>query len=118
VDRNTYGIFANGSRSTGTLSAHVRDSVVAYNMFHGITAYSTPGQSTTSVTVDRTSSLLNLAGVRAQGTPSFVTVGNSTIMSNIGGLSTDAGGHIVSYQNNQIIGNLADGSPTSVATPR
>jgi hypothetical protein len=100
------------------LSVHVRDSVVAHNKFYGITAYSAPGQSTTSVTVDRTSSLLNLVGLRAQGTPSFITIGNSTVTSNIMGLSTEASGNIISFQNNQVSGNVSNGSPTSVATPR
>jgi hypothetical protein len=41
-------------------------------------------------------------------------VGNSTISSNGTGLNSVSGGHILSYQNNQLKGNISDGAATGV----
>ena len=114
VEDNTYGIFANGTGSTGVIIVQVKDSVVSNSAFNGISAYTAAGQSTVSMTVDRSSSLLNGAdGILAQGSPAYVVLGNSTVMSNILGLHP-AGGTILSYQNNQLTGNATDGAPTGV----
>jgi hypothetical protein len=114
VEGNTYGIFAVGTGSTGVIIVHVRDSVVANNVFDGIGAYTSAGHSTVSMTVDRSSSLLNGGnGILAQGSPAFVFLANSTVMSNVTGLNA-SGGTIVSYQNNQLTGNVTDGAPNAV----
>jgi hypothetical protein len=66
------------------------------------------------MTVDHNSSLLNDAnGILAQGPSAYVILANSTVMSNVTGLNA-AGGYIFSYQNNQLTGNLTEGSPTAV----
>ena len=113
VEGNTYGIFANGTGSTGVIIVHIKDSVVANNVFNGISAYTAAGQSTVSMTVDRSSSLLNGAdGILAQGTPAYVLLANSTVLSNITGLHSISGGNILSYQDNHLTGNVTDGAPT------
>jgi hypothetical protein len=115
VTNNTLGVSALGSTSTGTVAVQIRDSVVSGNAFDGIVAQSAAGQAITSITVDRTSSLLNGAdGIRAQGPPAYVTLGNSTVISNVIGLNSVGGGNIFSYQNNQVGGNFTDGAPTLV----
>ena len=114
VEGNTYGIYAVGTGSTGVIIVHVRDSVVANNVFDGIGAYTSAGHSTVSMTVDRSSSLLNGGnGILAQGPSAFVFLANSTVMSNVTGLNA-SGGNILSYQNNQLTGNVTDGAPTGV----
>jgi hypothetical protein len=114
IEGNTYGIFAVGTGSTGVIIVHVRDSVVTNNVFDGIGAYTSAGHSTISMTVDRSSSLLNGGnGILAQGSPAFVFLANSTVMSNVTGLNA-SGGTIVSYQNNQLTGNVTDGAPNAV----
>ncbi len=119
VENNTYGIFANGTNSTGTISVQIRDTVVSNSAFAGISAYTAAGKSTTSITVDHTSSLLNGGdGILAQGAPAFVILANSTVMSNATGLHPVRGGSIFSYQNNQLIGNVTDGAPTAVLTAK
>ena len=118
VNNNTYGIFANGIGGTASMSVHIRDSVAAGNTFHGITASTAAGQSPTSVTVDRSSSLLNSTGIRAEGSLAFILLGNSTVISNLTGLSSASGGNIFSYQNNQLSGNFTDGAPTAVLMVR
>src|SRR5262249_38242712 len=113
VENNTYGIFANGTGSTGIISVQVRDSVVSNSKFSGISAFTAAGQSVTSIVVDRSSSLLSGAnGIMAQGTGGFVFLRDSTVMSNVTGLSAVSGGAILSYQNNALTGNVTDGAPT------
>src|SRR5262249_15387695 len=115
VENNTYGIFANGTGSTGVISVQVRDSVVSNSKFSGIAAFTSAGQSITSVVVDHSSSLLNGAnGILSQGAGGFVFLKDSTIMSNVTGLSAVSGGEIFSYQNNGLTGNVTDGAPTNV----
>jgi hypothetical protein len=117
VEGNTYGIFANGTGSTGQTIVHIKDSVVSNNVFNGISAYTAAGQSTVSITVDHSSSLLNGAdGILAQGTPAYVLLGNSTVLSNITGLHSISGGNILSYQNNALTGNATDGATTAMLT--
>jgi hypothetical protein len=114
IENNTYGIFAVGNGSSGVIIVHIRDSVVANNVFDGIGAYASAGHSTVSMTVDHSSSLLNGGnGILAQGSPAFVFLANSTVMSNVTGLKS-SGGTIVSYQNNQLTGNVTDGAPTAM----
>lgn len=117
VENNTFGIFALGAASTGGLSAQIRDSVVAESKLNGITSSSTGGASITSLTLERSSALLNgSGGVVAQGTNAFITLAESTVMSNVTGLSTTGGGLIFSYQDNQLTGNITDGAPTNLIT--
>jgi len=93
---------------------HVKDSIVTNNVFDGIGAYTSAGRSTVSMTVDRSSSLLNGSnGILAQGSTAYVFLANSTVMSNVTGLNA-SGGTIVSYQNNQLTGNVTDGAPTAM----
>lgn len=115
VENNTYGIFANGMGSTGVIAVQIRDTEVSGNVFDGVSSFTTAGQATASVTVDRSSSVLNGGnGVLAQGAPGYAILARSTVISNGVGLTSTAGGHILSYQNNQLSGNAADGAPTAV----
>jgi hypothetical protein len=117
VENNTYGIFANGTGSTGLISVQVRDSVVSNSAFSGITSFASAGHSIVSTVVDRSSSLLNGAnGILAQGGNAFVFLSESTAMSNVTGLNPASGGAIFSYQNNRLTGNVTDGAATGVLT--
>jgi len=119
IASNTYGIFANGMGSTGPISVQIRDSVAVQNAFNGISAFTAPGQSIASITVDRSSSLLNGAdGILAQGAPAFVLLSASTVISNQMGLHALNNGNILSFQDNKIVGNITDGAPTAVLTTK
>jgi hypothetical protein len=112
---NTYGIFANGMGTTGIIIVQIKDTVVANSTFDGISAFTS--NTITSVTVDHSSSLLNGGnGILSQGAGGFVNLANSTVMSNVMGLKTLNGGSIVSYQNNQLSGNVTDGAATAVVS--
>ena len=52
-------------------------------------------------------------GVIANGANARIFVGSSSIMGNNAGMTTNAGGAIFSFQNNQVI-NASDSAPTSV----
>src|SRR5262249_19045522 len=118
VDSNIYGIFANGTGTTGVIAVQVHDSVVSGNSFGGISAYTAAGKGITSITIDRTSSTLNgAAGVLAQGAPAFAILSQSVVIGNGTGLSAVDGGHILSYQDNKLTGNVVDGAaPPAVST--
>ena len=117
VENNTYGIFADGTGSTGLILVQVRDSIVTGNTGNGITAVTNSGASFTGVIVDRSLSVFNAGtGILAQGAGALVHLGNSTVVGNGAGLGAQSGGQITSYQNNQASGNSIDGAPTGMLT--
>ena len=117
IENNTYGFFAVGTGSTGLIVGQIRDSVVSDNTFDGIFALTSAGHSTTSITVERSSSILNGGnGILAQGSPAYVLLADSTVISNGTGLNAVSGGNIFSYQDNELSGNVVDGAPTATLT--
>ena len=108
VENNTYGIFANNTGGTGSILLHIKDSTVANSTVNGISAY-TAG-STTAIVIDHSSSLINGgSGILAQGSGGLVFLTDTTVMSNLTGLSATGGGTIYSYGNNRLTGNASDG---------
>jgi hypothetical protein len=118
MEKNTDGILASGSGSPGQAVVQARNSVVTGNVLFGIFAGTDAG-STTSVTLDRSAVTLNgQTGIEADRTQTFVTLGRSTVSSNVTGLGSAFGGAILSYQDNHLSGNATDGAPTAVLNPR
>jgi hypothetical protein len=117
ITNNNVGFFAEtGSGAIhGPVSVQIRDTLVAgHDQAWGIQAGTSDPASTISVTVDRSSSLLNGGpGIRAGGSTAFVLVGKSTIISNGYGLAPESGGSIFTYQNNHRTGNVFDGAATA-----
>jgi hypothetical protein len=110
VENNSAGIRADGGGSTGASTLVVRDSLVAGNTGNGITGITTAGPVT--VLVDDTAVLFNAGvGVQASGAASTVRIGRSTIANNVTGVSAVSSGILRTFLNNQIRGNLADGTP-------
>jgi hypothetical protein len=108
VENNTYGIFANNTGGTGTILLHIKDSTVANSTVNGISAF-TAG-STTAIVIDHSSSLINGgSGILSQGSGGLVFLTDTTVMSNVTGLSAAGGGTIFSYGNNRLTGNVSDG---------
>lgn len=115
MTKNFAGLVANGTGSTGTVSVQVKDSVASLSTTHGFAAITAAGKATTAITLDRSSSLTNgNDGIHSEGSPAFVLIGNSTVSSNGTGLNSVSSGHIFSYQNNQLKGNISDGAATGV----
>lgn len=110
VENNTFGLFADGSGATGVVAVQVRDSAIAANTLHGVFVFTSAGHAVASITLDRSSSLLNVsAGILAQGSGAFATLGESTVLSNGSGPVTAGGGVIVSYRNNELASNVSPG---------
>jgi hypothetical protein len=113
---STTGIAVDGTTTTGSINATVRDSLSAGNGSSGIRADEGGGGSgTTTVMVDRSASVNNVTGIRALGgVGARIRIGDSTVSGNFGGLAKDNGGVIDSYGTNKVNGNGFDGVPTSV----
>lgn len=115
IEDSWTGILVNGSTSTNMVSFQLKDSTVANSNANGASVLTAPAGATIGFVIDRSSFLLNASdGVFAQGPLSFVLLGNSTVASNGTGLHATNGGHIFSYQNNQVKGNVTDNAPTGV----
>jgi hypothetical protein len=115
MEKNARALVAQAQ--TGALVVvQIRDSVATGNI-DGITA-SNFGTAT-SVTIDRSSMTLNSAnGLTSHVSGAFILVGRSAAIGNGTGLVPNAGGSILSYQNNHLTGNFSDGAPTGVLTMR
>lgn len=87
----------------------IRDSVVAGGTGHGIRAISTPLTApagvTTTVMIDRSSSIYNSVGVVVDGARATVRIANSTVTNNGTGLSAVNNGHLDYGKNNNIASN-------------
>ena len=106
-----FGIHFAGTLISGSIAATVRDSVAAGNTSTGIIA-AEGGSGTTTVTVDRSASVNNGAGIAASGVGATVRIGDSTVTGNGTGLLLSSGGVIESYGTNKVNGNNTNGAPT------
>jgi hypothetical protein len=116
--RGDYGIHFFSTYTKGTVTATVRDSLVAGTISSGSTygigiMVFEGGGGKTKVMVDRTASINNMTGIRASGPGAIVHLGESTVHGNVLGLEVDNGGVIASYGTNKVSGNGTDGNPTS-----
>jgi hypothetical protein len=107
--RAATGIFFNGTATTGSIAATVRDSVSAGNFLTGIGAQA-GGGGTTFVMIDRSVAVNNGTGIFATGLGVGLRIGNSLVSGNTTGLS----GSIFSYLTNKVNGNGTDGSGSTV----
>ena len=109
TQRNRFGVrVEDGTRAT------VRDSVATGNSTNGYVAFSAGGLSTLvlerSLASDNTNN-----GVSAQGAAATVRLSGTVVTGNSTGLNA-GGGAIVSFGNNAVSGNGADGAPTASVT--
>jgi hypothetical protein len=112
IKRNTYGVFANGTGTTGQISLQLINSVVDNSIVNGVSSFTSGAAAT--IVMDQTTSMQNgSVGVLAQGSGAFVLLSRSVITSNVTGLSTVGGGVIISYGDNRLA-NATDGAPTFV----
>ena len=108
VNNNIVGIRADAAAGTGPINVSVIDSVGSGNAFHGIVAISA-GPSVQFM-VDGTTSSNNVdAGIRTAGAGNpIIRLSNSNITGNGTG-ADQATGQILSFGNNHIEGNTANG---------
>ena len=111
-NRGGNGLTAFGTDSTGTIHITVSESVAARNGNNGISIVSASAPTSVMVRGSIISSNAR-SGLLALDTAATIRVTKSTITGNATGLNTASGGTIVSFGNNSIAGNTADGAPTS-----
>jgi hypothetical protein len=122
LENNAVGILVDlsaGTGSTGTaIGAVVQNSVVAGSASHGIATATAAGKAPISILVDGSRIAYNAgSGIRANGVAAsgkgsaLIRIGNSTIAGNVTGVSAIGTGVVQSFQDNQIAGNLTDGTP-------
>jgi hypothetical protein len=112
---NTSGIVVNNTSGPALIHVTVRNSTVAGGAETGIVANAVAAGAKIYMFVDRSSSVSNGKGIVSNGGFADVWFGNSTVTGNETGLQFLNGGRLTSYQNNQIDGNLANGSPSQFA---
>jgi hypothetical protein len=98
----------------------VRDSVSSGNHSNGIVATGNASGPAIIMMVERSTSSQNATagfGVIADGPKTTIALTGSTVMGNINGIGASNGGQLVSFQDNKIILNSTNGTPTSVASP-
>jgi hypothetical protein len=113
------GLRVDGTGGTGAINVAVADSSMSFNAGNGINAVSGPG----NVSVDITRAVIAAnasSGIQAnqsKGAIASVTVGSSAIYGNTVALETIGGASLLTYSNNQVTGNVANGSGFSGGAP-
>ena len=106
---NTTGFRADGTGSTGGISAAISDSLASGNVVTGYTSYSQAGSAATTVTIMNSVSANNGTGLNANGAAAFMRIGGSTVSGNATGIKIGNSATMSSYSNNQINDNTLAG---------
>jgi hypothetical protein len=108
------GLRADGTVGSGAVNVAIADSSVSFNASNGINAVSGLG----NVTVDIMRVVMESngsSGIQSNGGTASVTVGSSVIHGNNVGVDAVSGASLLSYANNQVTGNISNGSFTGGA---
>jgi hypothetical protein len=113
-----FGLKADGSGGAGAILNAVSDSLIAGNGT-GVSAVGGPS-ATAGIQIARSSVVNNVttgALSNASAGPALILVSNTLVSGNGTGLSSAGGGGILTYKNNSVNGNIADGAFTGTLTP-
>jgi hypothetical protein len=114
LDNNLNGLRVFGSDSTGTITVTVGNSVVRKNQFQGIASLSNFGATTLVTVRDCTIASNGGVGLQANGSPvATLRMTRTTIAGNATGVQAANGGQLISFGDNSLAGNAADGAPSS-----
>jgi hypothetical protein len=118
VDNNITGITADGGSTTGDTTLTVRDSVSAGASFTGISVV-TPaaGGGQSIIDIYNSSIFHNATGISSFGPKSVVVLSGSHVSGNGTALNAASSGQILTYQNNDLNTNGANGSFTGTLAP-
>jgi hypothetical protein len=109
LERNTNGIFADGTGGGGPSNVAVKDSFLSASTNAGIAVAS--AGAAFSATVDNTLINVNVnTGAAVAGASATLRVSGSTITQNVTGVA-NFGGTLQSFKNNVVAGNGTDGTP-------
>ena len=111
IENNPVGFRADSAGTSGRTVASIVDSVAAGNTFHGFVALTPVAGAPVTLMLDHATSANNLQeGIRSVGPTSIILMGHSTIVGNGTGVVFSGGGQVLSYGNNRIDGNVANGA--------
>ena len=110
AEGNVFGIVADGSGSAAGINVTIADSVASGNRQDGIIAVTPGGGAPIAVLVTNTKSTNNAIGIRSLGPNVTVRVKNSDIVGNGTGLSFGSGGALLTFGNNAVQANGANGA--------
>ena len=106
-----------GFRAEGGVTAVVEDSIVSGHTFNGVVVDTSTVAGSASVSLNGcVISDNSLGGIVSRGATSVVRLSNNTIIGNVTGISASMNGALLSFGNNRVFGNTADGAPTGSAT--
>jgi len=118
IDNNTgEGLRVDGTGGSGAINAILADSTARQNASNGIDAVSGPGNATVDImrVVAASNGSAGIQSNQASGGTASVTVGSSVLYANAIGIQAAGGAGLLSYGNNQVTGNAANGSFTGIA---
>jgi len=113
INNNTgEGLRVDGTGGSGAINATLADSTVSFNAGNGIDAVSGPGNATVDIlrVVAAANGSAGIASNQSSGGSASVTVGSSVIYGNNVALEALGGASLLTYSNNQVTGNVANGS--------
>jgi hypothetical protein len=113
ANNNGIGIRTNASAG-GTIIASVRDSLFASNITAGANAISAGAQSSIMV-VNSTIANTGANGLNANGSNAIIRISKSTLIGNSGSFVTAGGAQVLSYDDNNIDGNVPNTLPPTIA---
>jgi hypothetical protein len=116
VDKNIFGIVADGSGSTGGINMTITDSVSSGNLNDGIIATTSSGHAPIGVLVTNSKSANNGFGIRSLGPGVTVRVDGSKVVGNSTGLGLSGGGALLSAGNNIVEANAVNGAFSGAIT--
>jgi hypothetical protein len=116
MNNNSSAGFEATSAAGGTIFANIVDSTANGNGTNGIAASSFAGGNAVVLDIQRSNASLNgQGGILADGSPSKITIGASTVTANGTGFGRANGGTILSYGDNRVDNNTAAGSASGSA---
>jgi hypothetical protein len=116
-NNNGDGLQVDGSGGSGTINVAIADSSASFNASNGIDALSGPGNAAVSImrVVASANGVAGIAANQTSGGIASVTVGDSVLYGNAIAAQATGGADLLSYSNNQVTGNVTDGSFTAGA---
>ena len=110
LTKNVFGIVADGTGSSGGINMTIVDSVTNRNAQDGIIATTPSGGAPIGVMVKNTKSVVNGYGIRSFGPGVTVRASGSAVIGNGTGLSFGSGGALLTFGNNEVQANGANGA--------
>jgi hypothetical protein len=113
IDNNTgEGLRVDGTAASGAINATLADSTASLNAGNGIDAVSGPGNAAVDImrVVAASNGSAGIQSNQSSGGTASVTVGSSVVYGNNLALAAIGGASLLTYSNNQVAGNVTNGS--------